>query len=175
MTDIETRTELALEVTDLKILLTDLLGEPGRGRRWLCPFHADKTPDLSVKGHKFHCFACGESGNAFDILRQTQGWGFMESLKWLERRAGLNPAIVGESVKRELRKRRAMKSEKDEAEAVKNRRMGDLATMLVEIRRGIRQAQAVMPAPVAVNYLDKAYQALQRAEYEYDTLLGSLH
>ena len=46
-----------------------------------CPFHADKTPSFSVSEEKglFHCFGCGESGDAIDFAMRFEGVGFAEA------------------------------------------------------------------------------------------------
>jgi len=171
MTDMDSRVALALEVTNLRILLTDLLGEPGRNGRWKCPFHQDEHPDLSVKGQKFHCFACHEHGNAFDILRKVHGWNFMESLKWMESRAGLKPGIIGPAVKAEMVRRR---DEKLAAKVRKAEKLHDLGLRLrkEEMAKGIEEAKRLMPSPVAAGYLARAYSAWQHVDSLWDRIVG---
>ncbi|RLB83102.1 MAG: hypothetical protein DRH17_03345 [Deltaproteobacteria bacterium] len=50
----------------------------------LCPFHADETPSFTVfpDGH-FHCFGCGEHGDAIDFIQRLHGYTFKEALKIL--------------------------------------------------------------------------------------------
>src|SRR6478672_4149442 len=41
------------------------------GHEWkgCCPFHADKTPSLTLYADgRFHCFGCGADGTAFDYV-----------------------------------------------------------------------------------------------------------
>lgn len=56
-----------------------------------CPFHQEKTPSFHVHPSRgyYHCFGCGESGNVFSFLMKHQGWGFMDSLKYLAEKAGV--------------------------------------------------------------------------------------
>jgi len=58
----------------------------------LCPFHAEKTPSFSVNPGKqfFHCFGCGESGDAFSFMMKHHRLTFPEALKELARRAGID-------------------------------------------------------------------------------------
>jgi DNA primase len=42
----------------------------GKGR---CPFHEDKTPSFSIKGDRFKCFGCGESGDMVDFVKRYYG------------------------------------------------------------------------------------------------------
>ncbi len=58
----------------------------------LCPFHAEKTPSFSVNPGRqfFHCFGCGESGDAFSFMMKFHRLSFPEALKELARRAGID-------------------------------------------------------------------------------------
>lgn len=57
----------------------------------LCPFHNEKSPSFSVSGHKqmFYCFGCGEGGNVFSFLMKYDSLTFMEAVKVLADRAGV--------------------------------------------------------------------------------------
>ena len=50
------------------------LKKAGKNHVGLCPFHADKDPSFTVSEEKqiFHCFGCGQGGNAFNFLMQYQ-------------------------------------------------------------------------------------------------------
>ena len=47
-----------------------LCAKAGKNYTGLCPFHEEKTPSFSVNDERgfFHCFGCGEGGNAFTFL-----------------------------------------------------------------------------------------------------------
>lgn len=57
----------------------------------LCPFHGEKSPSFSVSAHKqfFHCFGCGQSGNAITFLMQYTGMGFLDAVQELAQGVGL--------------------------------------------------------------------------------------
>jgi hypothetical protein len=65
---------------DLEAVAARLLGPPPdrRGKRggarlyWLCPFHDDHTPSLSVRrgGRTWRCFSCGARGDAINLARR---------------------------------------------------------------------------------------------------------
>lgn len=64
-----------------------------------CPFHADKTPSLSISADKgvWHCFSCSRGGDIFTFLMEADGLEFRDALEVLARRAGVevkkeNPA-----------------------------------------------------------------------------------
>ena len=58
-----------------------------------CPWHQDKDPSLSVDREKglYHCFGCGESGDAFALVEKMKGVGFREALEYLKPHVGLLP------------------------------------------------------------------------------------
>lgn len=64
-----------------------------KGNTWLglCPFHQEKTPSFNVVPHKgiFHCFGCGEGGDAFKFLMKTRGVSFMEAVRELGQQVGI--------------------------------------------------------------------------------------
>ncbi len=57
----------------------------------LCPFHAEKTPSLSIDPARglYHCFGCGVGGDIFTFVQETQGVGFGEAVEVLADRAGI--------------------------------------------------------------------------------------
>lgn len=67
------------------------LKKSGRDYSGLCPFHKEKSPSFHVSSEKqlFHCFGCGASGNLVQFVMRTEGLDFVESLKLLADRAGI--------------------------------------------------------------------------------------
>lgn len=57
--------------------------------RALCPFHDDKNPSLLIDTNKnngqqhYHCFSCGEHGDAIDLVKKKLGLGFKDAVEWL--------------------------------------------------------------------------------------------
>jgi len=60
------------------------------GTRWtgLCPFHDERTPSFSVNAEEklYYCFGCGEGGDAFKFVQQTEALEFQESVELLAER-----------------------------------------------------------------------------------------
>jgi DNA primase len=56
-----------------------------------CPFHGDKDPSFMVSDARqfYHCFGCGENGNAASFLMKYQGYTFREAITQLAERAGV--------------------------------------------------------------------------------------
>ena len=84
-----------LESTDLVALIGEsvALRPKGREHLGLCPFHEDHKPSFAVVTHKgnafYNCFACGASGNAIDFMMNFHRMDFLEALRFLAQRAGI--------------------------------------------------------------------------------------
>ena len=64
----------------------------GRELRGLCPFHRERTPSFYVIEDKafWHCFGCGESGDAIKWVTKTTHADFRTAALWLAERAGID-------------------------------------------------------------------------------------
>jgi len=89
-----------------RVQLAELIGESvslkrrGRTLVGLCPFHAEKTPSFSVSEERgfFHCFGCGEHGDAFAFVMKTRGVSFPEAVEMLAERVGVElPRQAGDA------------------------------------------------------------------------------
>lgn len=74
------------------------LKRSGRNFKANCPFHHEKTASFMVSADKqiYHCFGCGESGNAFKFLMRYERMEFTEAVEVLSKKAGV---ILPESKK----------------------------------------------------------------------------
>lgn len=56
-----------------------------------CPFHNEKSPSFTVSPTKqfYHCFGCGAHGTAIGFVMEYQGIGFVDAVKDLASRAGM--------------------------------------------------------------------------------------
>ena len=77
------------------------------GHYWgLCPFHKEKTPSFSVNPNLgiYKCFGCGEGGDALTFLMKTQNKDFIEVVRELADRFGLEmPKNFHKSESKELK------------------------------------------------------------------------
>ncbi|WP_406242266.1 DNA primase [Tissierella carlieri] len=57
----------------------------------LCPFHNEKTPSFTVSDTKqfFHCFGCGEGGDALAFIMKKENLTFPEAVKFLADKLGI--------------------------------------------------------------------------------------
>lgn len=67
------------------------LKRSGGGYGALCPFHSEKTPSFSVSPSKqiFNCFGCGVGGNVITFIQKIERINFVEAVKLLAERAGV--------------------------------------------------------------------------------------
>lgn len=77
--------------------IVDVIGEyvklqrKGSSYFGLCPFHNEKSPSFSVSPQKqmYYCFGCGAGGNVFTFIMEYENYTFLEALKMLAERAGV--------------------------------------------------------------------------------------
>lgn len=87
--------------------LVEIIGEhvklkrAGADFRGACPFHGGKNPNFSVSPRRgmYHCFKCGESGNAFTFLQKHLGMSFPEAVRYVAALEGIE--VPEHSVERE--------------------------------------------------------------------------
>lgn len=67
------------------------LKKSGRNFKAPCPFHNEKTPSFMVSPERqiYHCFGCGESGNAFKFLMKYERLEFPEAVEYLAKKSGV--------------------------------------------------------------------------------------
>lgn len=86
-----------IEEIRLKNDIVDVIGgyvklqRKGSSYFGLCPFHNEKSPSFSVSPQKqmYYCFGCGAGGNVFTFIMEYENYTFMEALKMLAERAGV--------------------------------------------------------------------------------------
>lgn len=63
----------------------------GKNLLGLCPFHNEKTPSFNVSTENgyFHCFGCGAGGDVITFIRRIENLDYIEAIKLLAARAGL--------------------------------------------------------------------------------------
>ncbi len=68
------------------------LKKAGRNFKANCPFHHEKTASFMVSAQRqiYHCFGCGESGNAFKFLMRHERMEFPEAVEALAKKTGVS-------------------------------------------------------------------------------------
>ena len=87
-----------VDIVELFASFNVSLEKKGKNFMGLCPWHADKSPSLSVDREKglYNCFGCGEAGDAFDLVEKMKGVDFKEALKFLKDWKG-SPLVLSAS------------------------------------------------------------------------------
>lgn len=84
------------DATNIVDVVSDFVSLKKRGSSYLglCPFHNERTPSFSVSAARgiFKCFSCGKAGNAISFLMDLESMSYVEALKWLGRKYGIEVA-----------------------------------------------------------------------------------
>lgn len=107
--------ELVEEVrakNDIVDVISDYVRLQKKGSSYfgLCPFHNEKSPSFSVSRTKqmYYCFGCGAGGNVFTFIMEYENYSFLEALKFLADRAGVE--LPEQEYSREARQRADLKA-----------------------------------------------------------------
>ena len=91
-------TEAVLDEIKARTDLSDLIASygvqikrSGASKKACCPFHNEKTPSFNINDSRgyYHCFGCGESGDAIKFVQKMEGLTFMEAVKKLASACGV--------------------------------------------------------------------------------------
>lgn len=79
---------------DIVDIVSNYIPLTKRGKNYfgVCPFHEDSDPSLSVSQEKqiFSCFSCHTSGNVFNFVKEYENISFIEAVKLVADKAGIN-------------------------------------------------------------------------------------
>lgn len=85
--------EKVLDAADIVNVISNYVPLKKMGGNYvgLCPFHNEKTPSFTVSDQKqiFHCFGCGEGGNALSFIMKKENLSFPEAVKNLGQKLGI--------------------------------------------------------------------------------------
>ena len=91
-------TESVIEEIKARTDITDLIASygvqiksAGASKKACCPFHHEKTPSFNINESRgyYHCFGCGESGDAIKFVQKMDGLTFVEAVKKLAEQCGV--------------------------------------------------------------------------------------
>ncbi|MBP3619869.1 MAG: DNA primase [Clostridia bacterium] len=78
---------------DLISIASNYLQLQQKGSRYwaCCPFHNEKTPSFSLNGEDgvYHCFGCKESGDVIKFVQKMENIEFMDAVKLLADKVGM--------------------------------------------------------------------------------------
>lgn len=96
--------------TDLVQLVQETVELRPRGQEFwgCCPFHHEKTPSFHVipATQVWHCFGCGEGGDAFTYVMKRENLSFPDAIRYLADRAGIEIADDAPTARRGTKRTR---------------------------------------------------------------------
>ena len=126
--EVKARTDLAELVASYGIEVR----ASGSSRKACCPFHREKTPSFNINEARgfYHCFGCGESGDAIKFVEKMEGLSFVDAVKKLADRCGVR-----------------IESVEEDPATVRRRRLYALLSELTQFyRRCLQQTKEAAPA-----------------------------
>ena len=110
--DLVSRSDIA-DVVSSYVSLT----KKGNNLWGLCPFHNEKTPSFSVSPDKqiYHCFGCGKGGGVISFIMEIENLPFVDAVKLLAKRAGLEVPESGENEAYRKKRTRLLELSRDAA------------------------------------------------------------
>lgn len=101
--------DLILDIKN-KVNIVDVIGDylpieqKGRNYFAICPFHDDHNPSMSISPEKqiYTCFVCGESGNVFNFVSNYEKIGFVDAVKKVAQKVGINLDIKTSSTNKKI-------------------------------------------------------------------------
>ena len=105
--------------TDIEDVISTYLTLKRRGATLvgLCPFHNEKTPSFTVypATQSFYCFGCGAGGDAITFLKKIENLDYLDAVKTLAQRAGLQMPQEGFDDSLSKRRRRILEMNREAA------------------------------------------------------------
>ncbi|MCK5459916.1 DNA primase [Candidatus Parcubacteria bacterium] len=149
----------------------------GKNFKALCPFHQEKTPSFMVSPERqsWHCFGCSEGGDIFSFVMKIEGIEFIEALKLLAKKAGVqlkpqDPKIVN-------RKNRLLDinelAKKFYAYLLKKSPAAESCRAYLRERKVSEQSVSDFELGYAPNFWDKTMSFLASKGYKQDEILAS--
>ena len=79
--------------SDLVAIVQETVELKPRGHEFwgCCPFHGEKTPSFHIipATQVWHCFGCGEGGDIITYVQKLDGVDFLDAVRFLARRGGV--------------------------------------------------------------------------------------
>jgi DNA primase len=106
--DSKERVRDAVDFVELVSARTELRRAGPSSYQGLCPFHDERTPSFGIDPSKkvYYCFGCGESGDLFSFVQETEGVDFKGALELLAERYGVELQLEQEDPRAEEKRKR---------------------------------------------------------------------
>ena len=131
-----------VEVVDSRVPLK----KAGKNHQACCPFHNEKSPSFTVSQDKqfYHCFGCGEHGNAISFLMEFDRLDFVDAVEELASHCGME--VVREE-------NTASPAEQRRQQQIYQQKQDDYELMSQISRFFQQQLKVATDKDIAINYL----------------------
>lgn len=120
--------------------------ERGRTR---CPVHRGENPtSFSFDARRWHCFACGAGGDAFDLIEELMQCGFREAIAVVAQLAGVSPDGLPKLSAAEVQRRAKIQRRREALRRWRDLRLTEWLHVIAALEREARL--------LAAHYLDRA-------------------
>ncbi len=120
------------------------LNKKGNNYWGLCPFHSEKTASFSVSPDKqiYYCFGCHKGGGAINFVMETENLSFVDAVRNLAQRAGLQVPESDYDKGRKEKRERLLEMNKEAARYFHSQLYGPQGAQALDYlrRRGLSQA-----------------------------------
>ena len=86
--------EIIIDKVDILEIVSSYLPVKRTGKNYkaLCPFHHEKTPSFVITEDRqmYHCFGCGESGNALSFVMKMENLDFLDAIAFIADRYNID-------------------------------------------------------------------------------------
>lgn len=125
--------------TDISDIISSYVSLKKRGSTFvgLCPFHNEKTPSFTVypETQSFYCFGCGAGGDAVTFIKKIENLDYIDAVKMLAQRAGLQMPTDGFDDSISKRRRRIYEANRAAAKYFYSVLMSEEGTKALEYYR----------------------------------------
>ncbi|AXK51107.1 DNA primase [Spiroplasma alleghenense] len=87
-----------IQQTDIIEIISSYIKLQKKGQNYqaICPFHKDNNPSMVISPAKkfYKCFSCNESGNVIDFVKNYENINFVEAIKKLALKLGLDVGFL---------------------------------------------------------------------------------
>ncbi|MDR2165688.1 MAG: DNA primase [Zoogloeaceae bacterium] len=134
-----------------------------------CPFHNEKTPSFTVSPSKqyYYCFGCGAHGTAIGFLMEYQGIGFVDAIRELAARSGLEVPETRKGLDPDAQGRMRRLTEIMERAAAYYRQQLKKSAQAIDYLKG-RGLTGQIAARFGIGYAPNSRQNLAEAFENYD-------
>jgi len=151
---------------DLRTVIESAVGTPGRGGKYNCPFHQEKTPSFTIRGQRFKCFGCGASGDVIDFVRQLYGLSYPDALKHLGIERG-KPARPDPTIE----KRKKLRAAFEKWRRSYYNSLADTSIRLHKLELTVKDRRTPLSEPLAWTYAETIAR-LPEVDHKLDLLFN---